>query len=294
LVGDDGACPYFWPIGTKGKYMLLYFSHKSGGKYLIGDYDKDADKFYVTDGGNFNHGPSYNGGIHAPSAFPDGKGGIVVIFNTNTGKTVGAGNYTEMMTLPRLLTLDDNNNLQMTVAGDVESIRGEKTTVNNVALPANKEVALTGISGDAMEMNMTIDLKTSSMVEVNVLCSPNKEEYTRILFYKNGGYPLREFPGQNQSVSAIAIDNSMSSTSSAVKRRVVETADVAFESGELLNVRIFIDKSIVEVFVNNKQCVAVRVYPEREDSKGVSVCSRGADALVQLVDAWKMNNIYCY
>ena len=43
LVGDDGACPYFWPIGDR--HILLFFSHMSGGQYLLGDYDKDRDKF---------------------------------------------------------------------------------------------------------------------------------------------------------------------------------------------------------------------------------------------------------
>ena len=51
LVGDDGACPYFWPIGDR--HILLHFSHMSGGKYLLGDYDTERDKFVVTCGGEF-------------------------------------------------------------------------------------------------------------------------------------------------------------------------------------------------------------------------------------------------
>ena len=46
LVGDDGACPYFWPIGDR--HILLFYSHMSGGQYLLGDYDKERDKFVVT------------------------------------------------------------------------------------------------------------------------------------------------------------------------------------------------------------------------------------------------------
>ncbi len=34
-VGDDGACPYFWPIGDR-HIMLLFFSHMSGGQALLG------------------------------------------------------------------------------------------------------------------------------------------------------------------------------------------------------------------------------------------------------------------
>ena len=39
LVGDDGACPYFWPIGDR--WILPFFSHMSGGQYLLGDYDME-------------------------------------------------------------------------------------------------------------------------------------------------------------------------------------------------------------------------------------------------------------
>ena len=56
--------------------------------------------------------------------------------------------------------------------------------------------------------------------------------------------------------------------------------------------RIFVDKSVVEVFVNGKQCVAVRVYPERTDSVGVSLRAQGKDAVLQALDVWQMATIY--
>lgn len=37
----------------------------------------------------FNFGPSNPSGVHAPSAAPDGKGGIIIIFNMNAGKPTG-------------------------------------------------------------------------------------------------------------------------------------------------------------------------------------------------------------
>ncbi len=83
LVGDDGACPYFWPIGDR--HILLFFSHISGGQYLLGDYDRTRDKFVATSGGKYNFGPYGPSGVHAPSATPDGSGGVVVIFNMNEG-----------------------------------------------------------------------------------------------------------------------------------------------------------------------------------------------------------------
>ena len=43
---ENGSPAYFWPIGDK--HILLHFSHMSGGKYLIGDYDQERDKLVVT------------------------------------------------------------------------------------------------------------------------------------------------------------------------------------------------------------------------------------------------------
>ena len=55
---------------------------------------------------------------------------------------------------------------------------------------------------------------------------------------------------------------------------------------------MFIDKSVVEVFVNGKQCVAMRVYPGREDSVGVSLRSQGQDSELRSLNAWQMQNLY--
>ena len=61
---------------------------------------------------------------------------------------------------------------------------------------------------------------------------------------------------------------------------------------EPLKLRVFVDRSVVEVFVNGKQCVAVRVYPDREDSTGISLRAQSQDMTLSSLDAWQMKNIY--
>ena len=183
LVGDDGACPYFWPIGDR--HMLLFFSHMSGGQYLLGDYDTDRDKFVVTHGAKFNFGPYGPSGVHAPSAVPDGEGGIIVIFNMNPGKPTK--DWNQIMTLPRRLTVEGDA-VSVEPAGDLESLRGDLVRVDGQTLAANQEVVLDGVSGNAMEIVTEIDPKDAPMVELNVLRSPNRQEFTRIAFYGGRGY----------------------------------------------------------------------------------------------------------
>lgn len=285
LVGDDGACPYFWPIGEKGeKHILLHYSHMSGGKYLLGDYDTQRDKFVVTDGGDFNFGNWGPCGVHAPSAAPDGKGGVIAIFNMNPGKPTQGWN--QIMTLPRRLTLRPGgtwNPLNIEPAGDIESLRTDHVRVESMTLPANQEVVIENVRGDALELTAELAPQPHQTIELNVLRSPEGKEVTRILFMRDRGY---------RGAAVVSLDTSRASLAADVTHRPPETAQVELDGNEPLKVRVFVDRSVVEVFVNGRQCVAARVYPERKDSVGVSLRAQGQDAMLTSLDAWRMQSIW--
>lgn len=90
----------------------------------------------------------------------------------------------------------------------------------------------------------------------------------------------------------ITIESSYSSLHPDVRPRGPETASFIMTPDENLKLRVFIDKSVVEVFVNGKQCVAARVYPSREDAVGVSIRSQGQNSDLKLLEAWQMKSIY--
>ena len=171
----------------------------------------------------------------------------------------------------------------MAPAGDLESLREMPKHFENITLPANEEVVFDTVRGNAIELIAEIDPGTAPMVEMNVLRSPNREEYTRIGFFKERG-----FRGQ----SLISLDTSYASTAPDVRSRAPETAPVVLEEDEMLELRVFIDKSVVEVFVNGKQCVAARVYPDREDSLGISFRSQGVDSKLVSLRTWEMKSIW--
>ena len=304
VVGDDGACPYFWPIGAD-KHIFLMYSHMTGGQYLLGDYDTARDKFVVTDGGLFNFGPSTPSGLHAPSAAPDGQGGVIVIFNMNQGKPTAGWN--QIMTLPRRLTLDAEDRLLQEPAGDIESLRYDPVSIGESVLPANEEIVLDAVQGNAMELGLELDPAAAPLVELNVLRAPGREEYTRIAFYKHRGNRFKLRLSKTQAMNAssaamqrvpqrydslISIDTSYSSILPEALSRAPETAPVHLADDEPLRLRVFIDRSVVEVFVNGKQCLAVRVYPGRDDSLGVSLRAQGSAATLKRLDAWQMRSVW--
>jgi len=67
-----------------------------------------------------------------------------------------------------------------------------------------------------------------------------------------------------------------------------QEAPLELRDGESLELRIFLDHSILEVFANGRQCVTQRIYPTRADSTGVALFSRGGDAEVSTLDAWDL------
>ena len=279
LCGDDGACPYFLPLGER--YILLFFSHMSGGQALLGDYDRERNKFVATAHYRFNFVAVGPCGVHAPSAFSDGQGGIIVIFNMNPG--IPASEWDQVMTLPRHIQLKKGEELQIEPIESVSSLRRNHTFKRDIELPGNREVVIEGVGGKSMEIFAEISAEKAQTLEMNVFRSSDREELTRICFF-----PFRGFRGQ----SVISIDTSRSSVSPEAASRPPENAPVFVAEKEPLTLRVFIDRSILEVFVNSRQCASVRVYPSREDSTGISFISRGRSSLLKRFDAWQMENIY--
>lgn len=92
--------------------------------------------------------------------------------------------------------------------------------------------------------------------------------------------------------SLITIESSYSSLHPDVRPRGPETASFSMKLDENLKLRILIDKSVVEVFVNGKQCTAASVYPSREDAVDVSIRSQCQNSELKSLEAWQMKSIY--
>lgn len=284
-AGDDGACPYFWPIGNK--HILLTFSHRRAAQYVIGSYDTKRQRLIAETYGNFNTGSVGNGSIHAPSACPDGEGGVVCIYNVNEGKS--AKGWNQVMSLPRRYTLSLEGELLVQPIDAVESLRVNPIAMEDIRLPANEEVVFDGISGTSLEVRAVLEPGPSKLIDLRVFRSPNLAEYTSVRLHRetglrSGGSALRN--------SLIVIDTSSSSTASDVFFRGTETTEICLEPDEAADIRVFLDRSIVEVFVNGKQAILQRVYPHKRESVGFSMISRGNDARCRSLTAWEMKSIY--
>ena len=67
-----------------------------------------------------------------------------------------------------------------------------------------------------------------------------------------------------------------------------QEAPFTLAAGEPLELRLFLDRSLLEVYVNGRQCVTQRIYPSREDATEVRLLARGGAVTVRRLDAWDL------
>jgi sucrose-6-phosphate hydrolase SacC (GH32 family) len=55
-----------------------------------------------------------------------------------------------------------------------------------------------------------------------------------------------------------------------------------------IELRIFVDDSVIEVFINDEQCISARAYPESSDATGVKLVTSDGQPRFASVEAWQV------
>jgi len=289
---DDASCPYFLPCGDK--HVLISFSHHSGPMAMIGKYDEDKNKFTLTGGRHFNSTSSFIGGLLAPSAFPEKDGSLKLIHNI-THLNESPDEY-QIMSLPRRVTLTgkSNNDVAVDAAEQLLILRNEESRVyeENVLLKANEEYFPEGSFGDVLELCIEFEAKNVPLIELRVMLSDDNSEYSAIRVYRQRGntYLPAFGPGfayRRAHETIVSLDTSYSSKSGLV--RVPDDQALYLSPDEKLSLRVFLDRSVIEVFVNGKVSLSARVAPTSGKNDRISITSRGEDLLMTSLETFKLS-----
>jgi beta-fructofuranosidase len=154
---------------------------------------------------------------------------------------------------------------------ELEMLRGQERTWAGVNLADGAANRLEGVRGDSCELEVEIDPGASTRCGLKVRASPDGAEQTLL--------------GYEPTAKQLLFD---ATRSGGAGRKVVERAPFELQPGEPLTLRVFVDKSVVEVYANDRQAIGRRVYPARPDSLGVFLFSEGNGAVCRKVRAWDM------
>ena len=278
-LGNDGACPYLWPLGDR--HVLFMFSHESGPYAFIGDLDPITHRFKPDRLHRFNFGPVGCSSYQAPCATPDGNGGVYVIFNTKDAhpglERKGA------MSLMYHMTLGDDGKLRIKPVETIASLHGECFASSDIKLTAFEERKLDA-SGKALDIRMRLRRGSARCVRIEVLKSADGREHTDVVLHMPAG--------RKKDIGYVTVDTAHSSLSTEIMSRIPESAAFDLRQEEVLDVRILLDKCMLEAFVNDRVVLMQMMYPILPDSEHVSVTAIGGDAQIESAKIWQMNGIY--
>jgi beta-fructofuranosidase len=155
---------------------------------------------------------------------------------------------------------------------ELESLRMSEKKYTGIMVQAGKDHSLKDEGKDLQEIELTIIPGKAELYGIKVCTSDDGREET-IIYYDSSDRKLK-FDTRKSGL--------------AFGRKIVEEAPLELADGELLSLRIFIDKSIVEVFANDRQAIARMVYPTL-GGKGISLFSKGGDIEVKTLKLWELS-----
>jgi sucrose-6-phosphate hydrolase SacC (GH32 family) len=234
------------------KWMLLCISHQLGCRYYLGDF---KDEKYLPE---FHAMMNWQGwDFFAPESLltPDGRRVMWAWCNM-------PGVQSGIQSLPRELSLPKDGVLRIKPLRELETLRTGETGESNITVKGDSTHPFKKIAGDTIELNLTLEPGNAKEFGVNVFCAAN-----------GAGFPITINTGNKTlTIGKIA-------------------APFELKPGEALNLRVFLDKSMVEVFANDRQAVVYMQQHQAEDV-GISLFSKGGDIAVKQAKAWKMKSTY--
>lgn len=121
------------------------------------------------------------------------------------------------------------------------------------------------VAGKAIEIELTVEMGTAREVGLYVFRSPSGNERTKISIYNHR---------HGKTNDSLQIDTSYSSLRTDLVGKPPETAPFRLSSDGKVHLRIFLDRSLIEVFADNGECFPEWAFPRKGIDKLFPLFSR--------------------
>ncbi len=253
-TGEMWECPDFFPLGDK---HVLLISTMGRVRWKVGTY---ANQVFTPE----KEGVVDWGAYYAAKSMLDANGNRILwgwITETRTDAELIAAGWAGAMSLPRILSLNSKNELQMEVAPAVQQLRAAHTNITYDASPTARQKLLETLRLHdlAGELKLEFRPKTDEF-EIRLQSESGETFVTISCETKSGGQELR-------------VDN--------------VSAPLSGPSGSPVQLHIFLDGSVLEVFANGTTSLTKRIYRIPSGPLMLKV----GDAELTSLDAWQITPI---
>ena len=176
--------------------------------------------------------------------------------------------------MPWELSLPDDGIVRIKPVRELECLRYNETVENNITVKNGEDYRLKEISGDTVELNVTIKPTEARDYGVKVFCNQDNQ---------NG---MEIFYSADKKTISMGDGKEATEPYRGSQSQPYSVAPFELKTGEDLNLRIFIDRALVEIFINERQAVVQSQLHKPEDV-GICLYSRGGDIKAD-VTGWKM------
>jgi beta-fructofuranosidase len=253
-TGDMWECPDFFPLG--GKHVLL-ISTMGKVRWKVGTYANQRftpEKEGVVDWGAY----------YAAKTMLDRDGNRILwgwVTETRPDADLLAAGWAGAMSLPRTLSLNSANELQMKVPPAAEQLRGARTQIIREKSPAVKQKTVDELRIRDLCAELELELRAKADEFAIHLQSESGENFATISCTNRG--EMRELQ------------------INTVKASLPGTV------GSPLRLHLFLDGSVLEVFANETTALTARLYQIPSGPLHLKI----AGAEVASLDAWQITPI---
>lgn len=268
--GINWECPNFLDLSAK---RMLVVSPHGRPVYWLGEY---ADRKFKPDGAarRLDWGDVF----YAPNSLLDPKGRWLMwgwVREARPRDQYAAAGWASCLTLPREISLAADGGLRVKPAEEMKQLRDGALFDEFVDLDTNAEKVL-DVSGDCLEIGLNVNHLDCREFRIQFRRSPNGRQFTELRY--------------NYVTNTLRLDREHSSTTSEVTRDPC-ACDLVLGRRETLNLTIYLDKSVIEIYANDRVSMTSRIYPNLEQAQGIRVYTVGGSASAG-VTVWPMASIW--
>jgi sucrose-6-phosphate hydrolase SacC (GH32 family) len=289
FLGSIWELPVFLPLGKydngETKYVMIIspkgYKQNVEVYYWLGRFDKKNYRF-IPD----NEAPQYwDYGVRqfiGPSGFIDPKTGRALIFSIAAGG-FGPGWAAGCASFPANIFLDKNGDLGVKPIDELKTLR--KKQLVSIADKSFEEAnnILKTIKGDMLEVIVEME-SPAEKYGMEVRRSPDGEEETGFI-YDAGKKKLFA----DISKSSLKRNRRRSFTGTDNRPDVLNHFDLKEQS---LSMHIFLDKSLLQAYINDEKTITTWIYPTLDTSKGLALWSESGIGKVKSLRVWAMSSVY--
>jgi len=305
---EDLSCPDFFALGDK--HMLLFISHNLGTQYYLGEW---SDGTFTPERHDRMNWPG--GTFFAPEQLVDDKGRNIIWGwvlerrpdlldwvnrenkNIKRPENQPARGWSGIMSLPRVVSLSETGDVLVNPPDELRSLRWDEHAEGPLTLSAGMDYLLSG-RGKSLEIEVLFDGGNATEYGIKVFSSADGREETIVKYDAVSNELVIDF-----SHSAASGEGSVNMLPNAMLEPQLEgflknvseqRAPLLLGEGENLQLDVFIDRSVIEVFANGRLCVTQVVYPELPESDRIVLFASDNEVDLTRATTWRMASTNMY